>query len=73
MQNDHPDTIPPEIMADAQAVADHVAKGERVPPELARRVRERADRIRHEILEKHGIQDIGVPAIRELRGELPVS
>lgn len=59
--------IPPEIMADAQAVADHVAKREPVPAELARRVRERAEEARQEVFEKHGILDIGVPAIRELR------
>lgn len=73
MENDHDNSIPPDIMADAQAVADCVAKRQQVPPELARRVRQRAERIRQEILEKHGIQDIGVPAIREFRGELPES
>ncbi len=36
-----------------------------------RRACERMDRIREEIRAKHGILDIGVPAIRELRGELP--
>lgn len=73
MDNDHDNSIPPDIRADAQAVADCVAKGQRVPQELARRVRERAERIRQEIFKKHGVQDIGVPAIRELRGELPES
>ena len=65
--------IPPEVMADAQLVAECVAAGRPVPPDIARRVHERAERIRQEILEKHGVLDIGVPAIRELRGELPES
>jgi hypothetical protein len=73
MEDDHDNSISPDILADAQAVADCVAKRQPVPPELARRVRERAARIRQEIFNKHGVQDIGVPAIRELRGELPES
>ena len=36
-------------------------------PEVARRIRERGDRIREQILREHGVLDIGVPAIRELR------
>jgi hypothetical protein len=65
--------IPSDVMADAKAVAECVAQRRPVPVELARRVRERGEQIRRGILEKHGIQDIGVPAIRELRGELPLS
>ena len=60
-------SIPPEVMRDALLVAEHVAAGQPVPPEVVRRVRERAERIRREVLEKHGLLDIGVPAIRELR------
>jgi hypothetical protein len=60
-------SIPLEVMRDALLVAERVAAGQPVPPEVVRRVRERADRIRREVLEKHGILDIGVPAIRELR------
>ena len=41
--------------------------------EIVRRVRERTDRLRDEVFRKHGVLDIGVPAIRELRGELPSS
>ncbi|HXG12717.1 MAG TPA: hypothetical protein VNK04_23365 [Gemmataceae bacterium] len=64
-------TIPADVMADARVVAECVASGKPVPAHVARRVRERAERIRQELLERHGILDIGVPAIRELRGELP--
>jgi hypothetical protein len=59
--------IPPDIMADMQAVANAVAAGKPVPPDIARRVREQAQAIRDELLEKYGVLDIGVPAIRELR------
>jgi hypothetical protein len=59
--------------ADAQAVLDHVVAGTRIDPTLAKRVRERAEAIRRQILAAHGVQDIGVDLIRELRGELPQS
>jgi hypothetical protein len=35
-----------------------------------RRACERMDRMREEVRNKHGILDIGVPAIRELRDEV---
>lgn len=59
--------IPPELRPDTQAVIDHLASGKLLEPEVSRRVRERAERIREEIRRKHGVLDIGVPAIRELR------
>jgi hypothetical protein len=68
---DHADIGSPA--ADAQAVLDHVVSGTPVEPQLAKRVRERAEAIRRQILATHGVQDIGVELIRELRGELPVS
>ncbi len=40
-------------------------------PEAMRRAADRMDRAREEIRRQHGVLDIGVPAIRELRGELP--
>jgi hypothetical protein len=58
--------IPPEIMAELQKAADKAAKGIRDPEEM-RKASEEMDRIREEIYNKHGILDIGVPAIRELR------
>jgi hypothetical protein len=45
--------------------------GKPLDPDVYRRIRERGERIRQEIFERHGLVDIGVPAIRELRGELP--
>jgi hypothetical protein len=66
-----PGAIPPDVLADAQAVIEHVMSGKPLDPEVARRVHERAAKITDEIRRKHGVLDIGVPAIRELRGELP--
>ena len=60
------DAIPPELAADTQAILDFLA-GKPLDPEVARRIREQGDRIREKILREHGILDIGVPAIRELR------
>jgi hypothetical protein len=65
------DAIPPDIMADVQLVAECVSAGRPIPPEVVRRVRERGERITEDLRQKYGLFDIGVPAIRELRGELP--
>jgi hypothetical protein len=63
--------IPPDALADAQIVAECVAAGKPIPPEVSRRVREEAQRITARLELQYGQLDIGVPAIRELRGELP--
>jgi hypothetical protein len=59
--------IPPDILADGQAAIEAVMTGKPLDPEIARRIRERAAKLTEEIREKHGLLDIGVPAIRELR------
>jgi hypothetical protein len=69
MKNDDDTLIPPDVLADAQLVAECVAAGKPVPPEVARRVREDAARITERLRQKYGELDIGVPAIRELRDE----
>ena len=56
--------------ADLTAVLDHLMTGKPLDPELVRRVQERSDRIREEILEKHGVLNIGTQLIREARGPL---
>jgi hypothetical protein len=61
-----PSKIPSEIMAELQKAADDAVRGIR-DVELARKACEEMDRISDEIRQKHGILDIGVPAIRELR------
>jgi hypothetical protein len=59
--------LPTELDADTQAVLRKLATGVPLDPEIYRRVRERADRIRDEMHRRCGLLDIGVPAIRELR------
>jgi hypothetical protein len=61
------DVIPPELAADTQAVIEKLMTGKPLDPETYARIRERADRIRDEVFRRHGLLDIGVPAIRELR------
>ncbi|HYT95540.1 MAG TPA: hypothetical protein VEL76_42870 [Gemmataceae bacterium] len=58
--------IPAEVLAELQAAADQAAKGIR-DPEGSRLARERMDRRREEIRRQHGLLDIAVPSIRELR------
>jgi hypothetical protein len=53
-------------MAELQAAADRAAKNIR-DPQIMLQACERMDRLREEIRRQHGILDIGVPAIRELR------
>ena len=61
-------SIPADVMAELQEAADRAAAGIR-DPEAAERSRKRMDKMREEIRRKHGILDIGVSAIRELRDE----
>jgi hypothetical protein len=63
---DKPSAIPSEIMAELRRAAEDAAKGIR-DPEKMRVACERMDRMREETYRKHGLLDIGVPAIRELR------
>jgi hypothetical protein len=64
-------TVPPDVMADAQAVVESVMSGKPLDPVIARRVHERAREIKEAVYQKHGLLDLAVPAIRDLRGELP--
>jgi hypothetical protein len=63
--------VDPQALADEEAVAQSFANGTPLDPEVGRRVRERGQMIREEIRRQYGTLDAGVPAIRELRGELP--
>lgn len=65
-----PSTISPELMAEMQEAAENAAKGIR-NPEKMREALERLAKRSAEIRQRCGVLDIGVPAIRELRGELP--
>lgn len=63
-----PNAIPPEVLADLQAVIEATTTGKPLDPEVAKRVAERSARAREENLKKFGVQDIGVSIIREMRG-----
>lgn len=59
--------IPSEVMADFEEISRLAAKGEKPSPELERRIRERSERVREQILQKHGVVTIGADIIREMR------
>jgi len=56
-----------DVQADLQALSESLAAGTPIDPELARRVHERAERAREEIRRTHGVLNIGVDLIREIR------
>ena len=66
-----PAATDPEVDADEEAVIDSFLTGKPLASEVPRRVHERAQKIRERVFRQNGLVDIGVPAIRELRGELP--
>ena len=61
--------ISPDVMADLQAVAEAAAAGRPVDPEVARRVRERSQKVQDELLRKYGVREIAVDLIRQGREE----
>ena len=65
------ESVAADVKADEEAVIASFLTGKALDPEVAWRVHERAQAIRARVYREHGILDIGVPAIRELRGELP--
>jgi hypothetical protein len=71
MANNKCNGIPPDVLADVQAVADHLATGKSLDPDVVRRIRRRSARIQEKIRRQHGLLDVAVPAFREIRGELP--
>jgi hypothetical protein len=58
--------IPSNLMVELQRAAERAAKGIR-DPEAMRQACERMDRISEQIRKRHGVLDIGTPAIRALR------
>jgi hypothetical protein len=61
--------VPPDVRNDMQAVADAVAAGRPVPPDVARRVRARSEKIQEELLRQYGVREIAVDLIRQGREE----
>ena len=62
---------PATALADAKLIAEYVAAGRPIPADVAQRVHEEAQKITQRLQRQFGTLDVGVPAIRELRGELP--
>lgn len=63
--------VSPDMKDDLDVIARCAARAKPVPPDVAERIRQRGERITEEIRRKFGLVDVAVPAIRELRGELP--
>jgi hypothetical protein len=61
--------IPPDILADLEEVCRQAASGGVRDPELLRRIQERSAKAREEILRKHGVLNVAVDLIREIRDE----
>ena len=61
-----PVTVPP-IDPDLQAVIEHLAAGTPIDPDLRRRLEAKAEESRRKMVQMHGVQDIGVHIIREMR------
>jgi hypothetical protein len=59
-------SIPADVMAALEYAGQMAASG-RKDPAFAKRIADQAARIREAVKLKHGLLDIGVPAIRELR------
>jgi hypothetical protein len=59
------------LSPESQAVVDSLVTGKPIDPEIAKRIHEKAQKIRERVFREHGLEDIAVPAIREFRGELP--
>jgi hypothetical protein len=58
--------IPPETIADLERAIELVMTGGS-DPDFELRIHAQAEKIRQDVFEKHGVLDIGVPAIRSLR------
>lgn len=65
--DDH--AIPPDVLADLEEVCRQAAVGGVKDPELLRRIQERSEKARREILQKHGVLNVAVDLIREGRDE----
>lgn len=59
--------IDPEVLADAEAVIAAITSCRRPDPEVVRRIQARSEKTRDRVLREHGLLNIAVPSIRELR------
>ncbi len=60
---------PPDLLDDMKAVAEAIASGRPVSPEVARRVRERSEKVQEQLLRQYGVRQIAVDLIRQSREE----
>jgi hypothetical protein len=60
--------LPPDIRVMLDEAIRHAMTGHG-DPEVLQRIHTEAEKIKREIYTKHGLLDIGTPAIRELRDE----
>lgn len=60
-----------EQSPETRAVIKSLETGKPIDPEIAARIHEKARKIKERVLREQGVVDIGVPAIREFRGEIP--
>lgn len=67
IEKNEPGAIPPDILADMREVMRQAAVGGVKDPELLRRIAERSEKVRQEILRKHGVLDVAVDLVRETR------
>jgi hypothetical protein len=63
------ETLTNDEAADAECVIAHAMTGKPLDPEIARRVRERSERATEALRRKHGVLNIAVELIREVRDQ----
>jgi hypothetical protein len=61
--------ISTDLLADMQAVADALAVGKLVSPDVEQRIRERSEEAQKELLRQYGVREIAVDLVRETRDE----
>jgi hypothetical protein len=66
----HTDAIPADVDADNQAVIEMLTTGKPLDPETERRIRERAGRIREELLAQFGVREVAAELVRASREEV---
>ena len=61
--------IPLDLLDDMQAVADAAAAGRAVDSEVAKRIRERSEKVQEQLERQFGVREIAVDLIRQGREE----
>jgi hypothetical protein len=61
--------IPADVLADMQAVAEALAAGKLVAPEITQGIHERSEKAQKELLRRYGVQELAVDLVRKNRDE----